>query len=194
MKERRYSQYKSEDVWSQLYHLQEALGVRVQDGTVYGSSVSLIYQGQEHRAVILARSSDWYEHSLHCEELIRHGITLVVCGTHDSCIDRPILALDAMRLYAPKEMRVKSLEPTSKRKPDGQPDDAFETHRKSHYGHNMLVGALLCGRPDAFNRLLTLPDSTRWRIEAEVRKRHKRREGRPLPVWPMYEHVKTDVS
>lgn len=187
MKERRYSQYKSEDVWSQLYHLQGALGVTVQDGTVYGSSVSLTYQGEEHRAVVLARSSDWYTHSLNCVELMRHGLTLIVCGTHDSCIDRPVLALDAMRLYEAKEMRVKSLEPTSKRKPNGRPDDAFEKHRRSHYGHNMLVGALMCGRADAIKRLLTLPDSTRWRIEAEVRKLHKRREGRPLEVWPLYE-------
>jgi hypothetical protein len=189
MKERRYSQYKSEDVWSQLYHLQETLGVVVQDGSVYGNSVSLTSQGEEHRAVVLARSSDWYEYSLNCIEHIRHGLTLVVCGTHDSCIDRPVLALDAMKLYAAKEMRVKTLEPTSKRTPKGRPDDAFEKHRKSHYGHNMLVGALLCGRADAFKRLLTLPDSTRWRIEAEVRQLHKRREGHPLPVWPIYEHI-----
>lgn len=187
MKERRYSQYRSEDVWSQLYHLQASLGVRVQDGTVYGSSVSLIYQGQDHKAVVLARASDWYLYSLNCTEHIHHGLTLVVCGTHDSCIDRPVLALDSMRLYAPGEMRVKTLEPTSKRTPGGRPDDLFEKHRKSHYGHNMLVGALLCGRADAVKRLLTLPESTRLRIEAEVRHLHRRREGHPLPVWPVQE-------
>lgn len=187
MRERRYSQYKSEDVWSQLYHLQESLGIVVQDGTVVGNSISLTYQGKGHRAVVLARSSDWYVYSLNCIEHIHHGLTLVVCGTHDSCIDRPVLALDAMRLYEAKEMRVKTLEPTSKRTPNGRPDDAFERQRKSHYGHNMLVGALLCGRADAVKRLMTLPESTRLRIEAEVRQLHKRKGGHPLPVWPVYE-------
>lgn len=191
MRERRYSQYKSEDVWTQLYHLQARLGVQVVDGSVHGHSVTIKRDGQEHRAVILARSSDWYEYSLNCMERIRHGLTLIACGTHDSCVDRPVLALDAMRWYEPLEMRVKSLEPTSKRTPDGRPDDAFERQRKSIYGHHMLVGALMCGRPDAVTRLLTLPDSTRWRIEAEVRRLHKRKEGHPLLIWPVYE---TDAS
>jgi hypothetical protein len=187
MRERRYSQFKSEDVWTQLYHLQARLEVQVIDGSVYGNSVTIMYQGQEHRAVILARSSDWYRYSLNCVERIRHGLTVVVCGTHDSCLDRPVLAMDALRWYAPLEMRVKSLEPTSKRTPDGRPDDSFERRRKSHYGHNMLIGALMCGRADAVKRLLTLPDSTRWRLEAEVRRLHKRREGHPFVIWPVEE-------
>lgn len=187
MRERRYSQYKSEDIWTQLYHLQACLSVQVVDGSVNGHSVTLHHNGQEHRAVILARSSDWYAYSLNCVERIRHGLTLIVCGTHDSCIDRPVLALDALRWYDPLEMRVKSLEPTSKRTANGRPDDAFERQRKSIYGHNMLVGALMCGRADAVKRLLSLPDSTRWRIEVEVRRLHKRRDGHPLLVWPLYE-------
>jgi hypothetical protein len=40
----------------------------------------------------------------------------------------------------------------------------------------------MCGRPDAFKRLETLRPSTRLRIEAEVRKLHMRRRGRPLKV------------
>src|SRR5690348_6044292 len=125
MAERRYSQFKVEDVWSQLYHLQARLGVQVHDGTVHGHSVSLTSQGKEYRAVVLARSSDWYIYSLKCVEHIRHGLTLVVCGTHDSCLDRPVLAMDALRWYDPLEMRIKSLEPTGKRTPDGRPADAF---------------------------------------------------------------------
>ena len=45
-----------------------------------------------------------------------------------------------------------------------------------------LIGALMCGRPDAFKRLETMRPSTRLRIEAEVRRLHMRRRGRPLKV------------
>src|SRR5260370_3964083 len=186
MPERRYSRYKQEDVWAQLYQLQQALGVQVLDGTVHGNSVLLtrMEQGQTitHKAVILARSSDWYYYSLNCVERFKHDVTAVVCGTHDSCLPVPVLALDARRWYTPLEMRVKSLETAKQRDTKGHPQDAFERHRKSHYGHNMLVGALMCNKPDAFHRLDSLRPTTRTRIEAELRKLHMRRRGRPLKV------------
>ena len=182
MPERRYSRFKQEDVWAQLYQLQHRLGVIVHDGTVYGHSVWLTWKNQQVKAVILARSSDWYAYSLNCVERFRHELDVVVCGTHDSCLDRPVLALDSMRWYEPLKMRIDSLEPTPKRDASGRPQDAFEARRKSHYGHNILIGALMCGRPDALKRLETLRPSTRLRIEAEVRRLHMRRRGRPLKV------------
>jgi hypothetical protein len=183
MPERRYSRYKQEDVWAQLYQLQHQLGVTVQDGTVYGHSVWLTWKNQQVKAVILARSSDWYAYSLNCTERFRHELHVVVCGTHDSCLDRPVLALDSMRWYAPLEMRIQSLEPLPQRESNNTgPLDAFDRRRKSHYGHNMLIGALMCGRPDALKRLKNLSPSTRLRIEAEVRALHMRRRGRPLKV------------
>jgi hypothetical protein len=51
----------------------------------------------------------------------------------------------------------------------------------------MLLGALMCRREDALKRLQSLPRSTRLRIEAEVKRLHQRRVGRPLLVWPVYE-------
>jgi hypothetical protein len=180
MPERRYSHYKQEDVWAQLYQLQAALGVHVHDGTVYGHSVILSREHVTYRAVILARSSDWYVYSLNCVERFKHELTVVVCGTHDSCLDRPVLALDTMRWYEPLTMRIASLAP--KLDAQGTPIDAFERRRKSHYGHMMLIGALMCGRKDAFKRLLSFPPSTQLRIEAQVRRLHMRRPGRPLKV------------
>lgn len=180
MPERRYSRYKQADVWAQLYQLQHRLGVSVQDGTVYGHSVWITRQHTPYKAVVLARSSDWYVYSFNCVERYKHDLTLVVCGTHDSCLDLPVLALDTLRWYAPLEMRLVSLEPTSTG--TGAAHDAFDQRRKSHYGHNMLVGALMCGRPDALKRLASLRPSTRLRIEAELRRLHMRRRGRPWKV------------
>lgn len=182
MPERRYSQYKQEDVWAQLYQLQHRLGVTVQKDTIHGHSVWLTWKDKPVKAVVLARSSDWYAYSLNCIERFKHELDVVVCGTHDSCLDRPVLALDVMRWYKAQEMRIASLEPTAQRDEQGRPTDAFERRRKSHYGHNMLIGALLCGRSDAFKRLESLRPSTRLRIEAEVRRLHMRRRGRPLKV------------
>src|SRR5436309_1416691 len=151
MAERRYSRYQREDVWATLYQQQAALGVVVHDGTVYGNSVMLSRSGQEYRAVILARSSDWYRYSLNCIERWHHDITCIVCGTHDSCINASVLALDTLRWYEPYSMRVKTLDP--KPGTHSKPQDAFEHRRKTQYGHNILIGALMCGRPDALKRL-----------------------------------------
>jgi hypothetical protein len=179
MPERRYSRWKQHDVLAQLAQLQTRLGIELHGVSRASNSVFLSYGGEEHHAVVLARSSDWYYYSLNSERF-KHDLTMVVCGTHDSCINLPVLALDIMRLYEPLEMRVKSLEPTPKRDQDGRPMDAFERWRKSHYGHNMLIGALMQKREDALHRLQTLPPSTRLRIEAQVRRLHMRRRGRPL--------------
>jgi hypothetical protein len=181
MPERRYSRYKRADVWAQLYQLQQALGVQVHDGTVYGNCVLLTREGTEYRAVVLARSSDWYTYSLNCVERWKHSITCVVCGTHDSCVPVPVLALDMMHWYEPEEMRLKTLEPRLDAHGKVIPD-AFERRRKSHYGHMILIGALMCGREDAIKRLKSLPPSTQLRIEAELRKLHMRRRGGPLKV------------
>lgn len=180
MKERRYSRYKQADVWATLYQQQATLGVRVHDGTVYGNSVALTREGVPYRAVVLARSSDWYRYSLNCVERWKHGLTCIVCGTHDSCVEVCVLAIDTMKWYEPKEMRLKTLAP--KLNAQGKPIDAFEQRRKSLYGHNLLVGALMCGRTDALERLKSLPPGTQWRIEAELRRLHMRRQGRPLTV------------
>ena len=184
MQERRYTQYKQSDVWLQLCNLAPALKVQVLYGTVEGCSISLLRldTGKRLRAVILARSSHWYTYSLNIAEW-SHGCTAIVCGTHDSCVNVPVLALDAMKWYPALKMRgifgaIDSSE--------------FERARKSHYGHNMLVGALMCGRSDAIAKLQSLPDRTRYRIESELRVLHTRRQGHPLVVGP--DPLKAELS
>src|SRR5690348_6392387 len=185
-KERRYTKYKQTDVFIQTLHFQSALKIQVLGGTVVGASVSLMRLDthKKVRAVILARSSDWYTYRLNYP-LWKHGMTACVCGTHDSCLPVPTLALDTMRWYEPKEIRsiFGTLQPQLDANGKAIPD-SFDKARKSHYGHNMLIGALMCGLPDAIARLQSLPDRTRFRIEAEVRQLHTRRQGRPLVIGP----------
>jgi hypothetical protein len=185
-KERRYTQYKQSDVWLQLCNLASALKVQVLYGTLHGCSISLIRldTGARLRAVILPRASDWYVYSLNITEW-DHGCTAIVCGTHDSCVNVPVLALDSMRWYDAGKMRAifGAIE-----------SESFERACKSHYGHNMLIGALMCGREEAMAKLQDLPDSTRYRIESELRQLHTRRQGRPLVVAPDPQGSKADLS
>ncbi|HEX3642573.1 MAG TPA: hypothetical protein VHV10_14880 [Ktedonobacteraceae bacterium] len=176
-KERRYTAYHQHDVFLQLCNLAHALKVQVLIGTLHGCSISLLRldnKSERLRPVILARSSDWYKFSLNVAEW-DHGCTAIVCGTHDSCMNVPVLALDAMKWYPSLKMRT-IFGPID--------SETFDQARKSHYGHNMLVGACMCGREDALAKLQSLPDRTRYRIEAEMRTLHTRRQGRPLVVGP----------
>jgi hypothetical protein len=196
-KERRYTQYRQDDVWLQLRNLASALKVQVLIGTLHGCSISLLRldnKSERLRAVILARSSDWYKFSLNVAEW-DHGITAVVCGTHDSCINAPVLALDTMRWYKAKEIRAifGPLQPVYDAN-DKAISDSFDQARKSHYGHNILIGALLCGLPEATARLQSLPDSTRFRIETELRQLHTRRQGRPLDLGPDPQPSKAELT
>lgn len=183
-KERRYTKFKQIDVWNMLANLESALKVQVFRKTAHGSSVSLLRldTNERLRAVILARSSDWYTYRLNCWD---HGITAVVCGTHDSCINVPILAMDTMKWYEAGKMRgiFGTLQPTLDAHGKLVPD-TFDKARKSHYGHNMLIGALMMAREDAIARLQAMPDSTRYRIESELIRLHSRYRGRPLEVAP----------
>lgn len=197
-KERRYTQYQQHDVWLQLRNLASTLKVQVLTGTMHGCSISLIRMDktphERLRAVTLARSSHWYKFSLNIAEW-DHGITAIVCGTHDSCVPVPVLALDAMKWYEPLKMRrdLGSLQPNLDQ--DGKLiPDAFDKARKSHYGHNMFIGALMCEREDARARLLAMKDSTRYRIENELRQLHTRRQGRPLVVGPDPQGGKAELS
>jgi len=90
-----------------------------------------------------------------------------------------------MKWYESEKMRsdLGTLQPKLDSKGKAVPDE-FDRARKSHYGHNMLIGALMCNREDAKARLQSLPDRTRFRIEAELRDLHVRRQGRPLVVGP----------
>ncbi len=182
-RERRYSRYKSADVWATLYEQQGHLDALVHHGTVTGNCVSLSRpsQGVTYKAVVLARASDWYKYSLNCQDRWKHGITALVCGTHDSCVPVPVLTLDQLKWYEPYQMRLASIAPLSLDK-SGFVNDAFDLFRRGLYGHNMLIGALMCGREDATKRLACMRESTRLRIETKLKKLHQRRPGKPIEV------------
>jgi hypothetical protein len=182
-RERRYSRYKSADVWATLYEQQHALRITVVHGTVQGNTVSLIHEGITYKAVILARSSEWYKYSLNCQAVWKHGITLVVAGTHDSCLPVPVQAIDHPKWYEPGKTRIKSDDLTVKSTDEqGYPSDAFDKIRRTTYGHNIFLGALMCGREDAIQRLAAMREGTVLRIKAELKRLHKRRRGEPLDV------------
>lgn len=187
MADRRYTFYRIHDVWACLVNGAEQFGLELVHGSVYGNSLTVRRSGIEYRAVVLTRSSDWYQHSLNVSSTFVHGITCVICGTHDSCLAHvPVLAIDARRWYEPLEMRLKNLAPRSdKLDTAGRAHDSFDRLRKSAYGHRMLIGALLCGRDDAYARLNVLPARTRRRIETEMKRLQTRRKGRPLKIWPV---------
>jgi hypothetical protein len=196
-KERRYTQYEQHDVWLQLHSYERFLKVKLVEETRVGCSISLLRMDKEKkrlRAVILARSSDWYHYSLNVPEW-KHGLTACVCGTHDSCLPVPVLALDAMKWYEAEKMRdiFGPMQPQYDAN-DKLIPDTFDHARKSVYGHNMLIGALMCNREDARARLQSLPDSTRYRIEIEVKRLHQRRQGRPLVVGPDPQGGKPSLS
>jgi len=143
-KERRYTQYTQRDVFLQMNSYQKFLKIQVIEGTLVGASISLLRLDKEKkrlRAVILARSSDWYHYSLNVPEW-KHGLTAVVCGTHDSCLIVPVLALDSMKWYETGKMRdiFGPMQPQYDANDKPMPD-SFDHARKSVYGHNMLIGA-----------------------------------------------------
>lgn len=187
MKEGRYSQYKRRDVWEQLVRIQHnpRLNTAVVADSIVGSSVSLIRDGKKYHAVVLARASDWYKYSLNCRDEWNHGITAIVAGTHDSCVPVPVLAMDTRRWYEPFDMRKRygplapKLDANKKLIPD-----KFDQARKSQYGHNMLIGALMCEKDEAFARLKTFEPSTQRRIRAKLVALGRRRPGHPLVVAP----------
>jgi hypothetical protein len=185
--EGRYSRYKRRDVWEQLVRIQQntRLNTTIVSDSIIGSSVSLIRDGKKLRAVVLARASDWYRYSLNCVEEWNHGITAIVCGTHDSCVPVPVLAMDTRRWYEPNVMR--TLHGTLAPKLDTNKKlipDKFDHARKSQYGHNMLIGALMCEKDEAFARLKTFEPSTQRRIRAKLVALGRRRPGHPLVVAP----------
>ena len=137
-------------------------------------SVRVRFRDKTYQAVVLARSSDWYRYSLNCTERWHHRVTAAIVGTHDSCVQVPVFAVDEMRVYGPAKAILDDFTDET------QFSDAF---RKTEYGHCVLLGALLCKREDARARLAQLRPSTQYRIRAEVRRLQMRKRGRPLRVY-----------
>jgi hypothetical protein len=178
--QRRYTGYSHTDVLVQtLQGL--APGIEIIKGTSYTRyTASVRAQGREYLAVFLGRASDWYRYSLNMTPEARQ-ITLVIVGTHDSCLPLPVYALDQNKWYEPKTIRFPLWPP--------YPQGISEKFRKTRYGHAILVGGLLCKVPEAEERLLSLPAPTQKRIHREVQRLTRRRRGRPLKLFPKEEET-----
>ncbi|SRR5579875_566651 len=118
-------------------------------------------------AVVLAKSSDYYHYHLadHTE------LNLVICGLHDSYLHIPVWETRTNKRYRARETAVAITSPD------------FDRLRKTQFGHNILIGALL-NRDQAalaFLQSEAVPKSTRRRIKQEVEAlQAKRYRGRPL--------------
>lgn len=116
-------------------------------------------------AVVLARSSDYYHY--HLDDYT--GFSLVICGLHDSYLHLPVWEMRTNRRYRPRETAVSLTSPD------------FERIRSTHFGHSMLLGALLNGDEQAIAFKKTLPPRTQRRIEREKEELQRTRyRGRPL--------------
>ncbi|GHO54787.1 hypothetical protein [Ktedonobacter robiniae] len=181
---RRYTKYSFEDTQRAIQHQQRQVGVRILPGSASPSGRRIRIYSEKHRCelwtVILARSSDWYRF---CLNTYHTGLEAAIVGTHDSCVSVPVLAMDSLEWYEPFKIRFEqSLPPARDLQIPGNPDK-FELLRRTTYGHRVLIGALIVGRKEAVARLMTLPERTRFRLEAEVKRLRHRRAGRPLKLW-----------
>ena len=123
------------------------------------------------RAVLLSRSSDWYTYRLNVFGKL-DGIELIVCATHDSCVDLPVWSVEEARSYEPGETAI----PLSTLR-----DVAV---RGTKYGCLLFVAALLCSKQEALEILddEKFPVSTRYRYEAKVREYANLKRGTKLSV------------
>jgi hypothetical protein len=104
-------------------------------------------------AVVLAKSSDYHLYNL----TDNPGLTQVICGLHDSFLNQPVWEMKTNKRYKPRETAITISSPE------------FEKIRATQFGHNILLGALVCGDKAAIAfRDSKLPASTRWRILNEV--------------------------
>jgi len=181
MPKRRYTRYTLEDTQRALQQQQHQLHIRILPGSasLNGRRIRLYTERYKREvwAILLARTSEWYAFNLNTYS---HGIEVVIAGTHDSCVSVPVLAMDSLEWSDPYQIRYES---TFKASKDPGSWERFNRLRKSRYGHNILIGSLIVGRVDARDGLMTLPERTRFRIEAEVKHLRHRRPGRPLKLW-----------
>jgi len=145
-----------------LAHLDALRGIEIAGPGKTSLSYQVRIDGQEHYAVCLVKSSDYWYHRLH---LTAPCVSLVVCMRHDTVLAVEVLELHTGRHYKAQE------EPLHK-----------PSTRNSRYAALIVVGQLLAGDDSAWQRLKDYPESTRYRYLASVKQYSKRRQGKPLAV------------
>ena len=118
-------------------------------------------------AVVLARSSDYYHY--HLEDIPEFN--LVICGLHDSYLHIPVWEMCTNKRYSARETAIALTSPD------------FDRLRRTQFGHNILIGALIAGNKDAlaFIDRKGFPERTRRRLKQKAKfLQEKRYRGRPL--------------
>jgi hypothetical protein len=128
------------------------------------------------RAVILGRSSDFYHYGI--DESV--DFSLVIAGLHDSMINLPVWETYTNKRFKSRDLALDITGP-----------GFLSNGRKTQYGHNILIGALICGYEPAIALKSQLHIKTRQRIEREVQElQTKNYRGRPLAFWNEEERLK----
>lgn len=131
----------------------------------------LVVRERRRQAFVLARTSDYYHYHLSDFPDFR----ILIVGQHDSYVQMTVWETSTNKMYKPTETAV-ALD---------SPD--FLKIRKSEFGHNIFLGALICGDKAAIairDDKNIIPPSTRRRILSEVQAiQTKRYRGRPLTFW-----------
>lgn len=198
--ERPHSRYTREKTWAALYSQHINAGYAWVPFTATNNSIAVIrcVDGPEKTqvmqdallkqitqsdmalpekarlAVVLAKSSDYHRYQLAKYDKFK----LVICGLHDSYLPVVVWETHSNMRYGARETAVAI----------GSPE--FEKARSTQFGHNILVGALICGdktaiayrdAKDSSNDQYKLPGRTRRRLIQEVQElQHKHYQGRPL--------------
>jgi hypothetical protein len=125
-------------------------------------------------AVILAKSSEY--HYYHLED--RTELKLVICGLHDSYLHLPVWEMRSNKRYPPRETAISITDPD------------FDRIRRTQFGHNILLGALVCGDQAAIKFASKLKHPTGWRMRNEAQDLQQHRyKGRHLAFMTEDERV-----
>ena len=130
-----------------------------------GTALIVEYQGKQIPAIVLVRSSDYWEHRLH---LTPNLCGLLIVHRHDSLVPLPVLSLEDGHEYAAEDLPKKY--------------EKLSAARDEHSRHaaKVMLGALLCGVKEAHDLLLSMPESTRRKYELKMHTYQRRQRGRPL--------------
>ncbi len=191
----RYTRYRWEEVFSLLIERSERTGVSVihaapEQGrriTIHidlpvenNESEQLVEDQKEENggrmvgdrvAVLLGKSSDWYKYRLNVFAR-QEGIEWVVCGTHDTCVSVPVWSVEEERLYGAHETRI----------PFSDLLTRYQKLRRTSFGHNLMLGGMICNVPEAKEVALSYKRSFRYELQAEVRKHAHKRKGPQLKI------------
>lgn len=171
----RSTRYSHGEVLSLLIERSRRTHVSVEEASPeQGRRLVVRYQRDGHderrTAVVLGRSSDWYKYRLNVYAQFE-GVQWVVAGTHDSCLSVPVWSVEEERLYNPYETCI--------------PLQTLRENTKllhTSFGHKLLLGAKVCGLPEADAIAALLKRSAQFALLVEVRSYTHRKRGRQLKI------------